>query len=103
MWIKEGEIGIILISSNLSPDYVHNFFCLLNKLLFIHMLKEIVQVNQLWTDIYYQLRYTHQEKITHQSIRIMQVIQKENEVGIRKLLKPFMCPITPHQSILIAY
>ncbi|MGE7762885.1 MarR family winged helix-turn-helix transcriptional regulator [Peribacillus sp. NPDC097895] len=51
------------------------------------MLKEIVQVNQLWTDIYYQLRYTHQEKITHQSIRIMQVIQKENEVGIKEIAK----------------
>jgi hypothetical protein len=26
------------------------------------MLKEIAQLNQLWTDIYYQLRYNHQEK-----------------------------------------
>jgi DNA-binding MarR family transcriptional regulator len=49
------------------------------------MVKEIVQLNQLWTDIYYQLRYSHKEKITHQSIRIMQVIQKENEVGIKDI------------------
>ncbi|MFF2499866.1 MarR family winged helix-turn-helix transcriptional regulator [Peribacillus sp. NPDC058075] len=51
------------------------------------MLKEIGQLNQLWTDIYYQLRYKHQEKITHQSIRILQVIQKENDVGIKEIAK----------------
>jgi DNA-binding MarR family transcriptional regulator len=49
------------------------------------MVKEIVQLNQLWTDIYYQLRYNHQEKITHQSIRILQVIQKEEDVGIKEI------------------
>src|SRR3954468_23977393 len=49
------------------------------------MVKEIEQLNHLWTDIYYQLRYDHQEKITHQSIRILQVIQKEDEVGIKEI------------------
>ncbi|AKF95717.1 MarR family transcriptional regulator [Brevibacillus laterosporus] len=49
------------------------------------MTKEIVKLNQLWTDIYYQLRYNHNEKITHQSIRILQVIQKESEVGIKDI------------------
>ena len=49
------------------------------------MVKEIEQLNHLWTNIYYQLRYDHQEKITHQSIRILQVIQKENEVGIKEI------------------
>ncbi|QWI73154.1 MarR family transcriptional regulator (plasmid) [Bacillus mycoides] len=49
------------------------------------MTNEIVQLNQLWTDIYYQLRYNHQEKITHQAIRIMQIIQKESEVGIKDI------------------
>jgi MarR family transcriptional regulator, organic hydroperoxide resistance regulator len=48
-------------------------------------LKEIVQLNQLWTDVYYHLRYNHQEKITHQAIRILQVIQKENLVGIKEI------------------
>ncbi|KXZ13428.1 MarR family transcriptional regulator [Bacillus nakamurai] len=51
------------------------------------MSTEIMQLNDLWTDIYYQLRYQHQEKITHQSIRIMQVIQKENAVGIKEIAK----------------
>ncbi|WP_026585051.1 MarR family winged helix-turn-helix transcriptional regulator [Bacillus sp. J33] len=49
------------------------------------MIKEIALLNHLWTDIYYQLRYNHQEKITHQSIRILQVIQKEEEVGIKEI------------------
>jgi MarR family transcriptional regulator, organic hydroperoxide resistance regulator len=49
------------------------------------MVKEVAQLNQLWTDIYYQLRYNHQEKITHQAIRILQVIQKQDEVGIKEI------------------
>ncbi|MBV7509715.1 MarR family transcriptional regulator [Bacillus sp. sid0103] len=49
------------------------------------MVKEIEQLNHLWTNIYYQLRYDHQEKITHQNIRILQVIQKEDEVGIKEI------------------
>ncbi|CEG26190.1 MarR family winged helix-turn-helix transcriptional regulator [Bacillus sp. B-jedd] len=49
------------------------------------MQKEIAQLNNLWTDIYYFLRYIHQEKLTHQAIRILQVIQKENETGIKEI------------------
>ncbi|KYG28109.1 MarR family winged helix-turn-helix transcriptional regulator [Alkalihalobacillus trypoxylicola] len=41
------------------------------------------QLNTNWTDIYYHLRYSHDEKISHQSIRILQVIEKEDEVGIK--------------------
>ncbi|MDN4523311.1 MarR family winged helix-turn-helix transcriptional regulator [Fictibacillus fluitans] len=47
--------------------------------------KEVEVLNHLWTDIYYQLRYNHQEKITHQGIRILQVIEKEDEVGIKEI------------------
>ncbi|WP_409271897.1 MarR family winged helix-turn-helix transcriptional regulator [Neobacillus sp. SCS-31] len=46
---------------------------------------EIKKINELWTDIYYLLRYNHQEKLTHQNIRILQVIQKENDVGIKEI------------------
>ncbi|AZN42485.1 MarR family winged helix-turn-helix transcriptional regulator [Paenibacillus albus] len=49
------------------------------------MHKEIAQLNQLWTDIYYNLRYNHEEKITHQNIRILQAIQKEEDVGIKEI------------------
>ncbi|WP_409295877.1 MarR family winged helix-turn-helix transcriptional regulator [Peribacillus sp. SCS-26] len=48
-------------------------------------MKEIIELNQLWTDIYYQLRYNQQEKITHQAVRILQVIQKEIAVGIKEV------------------
>lgn len=51
------------------------------------MTNEISQLNQLWTDIYYQLRYNHQEKLTHQAVRILQVIQKQEEVGIKEIAK----------------
>ncbi|XXM72341.1 MarR family winged helix-turn-helix transcriptional regulator [Lysinibacillus sphaericus] len=51
------------------------------------MNKEIVELNQLWTDIYYHLRYNHQEKITHQAIRILQVIEKQDDVGIKEISK----------------
>ncbi|PET56742.1 MarR family transcriptional regulator [Bacillus sp. AFS001701] len=47
--------------------------------------KEIKQLNQLWTDIYYLLRYKHKENITHQSVRILQIIDKEDEVGIKDI------------------
>ncbi|ODG90158.1 MarR family transcriptional regulator [Gottfriedia luciferensis] len=47
--------------------------------------KEIKQLNQLWTDIYYLLRYKHKENITHQSVRILQIIDKEAEVGIKDI------------------
>ncbi|GGE63800.1 MarR family winged helix-turn-helix transcriptional regulator [Priestia taiwanensis] len=49
------------------------------------MKKQVGDMNQFWTEIYYYLRYPHQEKISHQSVRIMQVIEKEKEVGIKKI------------------
>lgn len=49
------------------------------------MNKEIKQLNQLWTDIYYILRYKHKENITHQGVRILQMIEKEDEIGIKDI------------------
>ncbi|MFP3671572.1 MarR family transcriptional regulator [Bacillus sp. SIMBA_031] len=49
------------------------------------MSNEIMRLNDLWTDIYYRLRYRHHEKITHQGVRILQVIQKEKAVGIKDI------------------
>ncbi|SPU22405.1 MarR family transcriptional regulator [Niallia circulans] len=46
---------------------------------------KVSMLNSNWTDIYYYLRYEYEEKITHQSIRILQVIEKETEVGIKKV------------------
>ncbi|KHD85486.1 MarR family winged helix-turn-helix transcriptional regulator [Heyndrickxia ginsengihumi] len=51
------------------------------------MSKNVSELNALWTDIYYLLRYKHSEKVTHIGVRIMQVIQKEKEVTIKDIAK----------------
>lgn len=40
------------------------------------------QINQYWTDIYFRLHYPHGEKITHQVVRILQLIDKNEKVGV---------------------
>lgn len=42
-------------------------------------------INDYWTDIYYHLHYPHTEKITHQVIRILQHVQKQDNVGINEI------------------
>ncbi len=44
-----------------------------------------VTLNQYWTDIYYHLHYPHEEKVTHQVIRILQHVQKKDNVGINEI------------------
>ncbi|WP_054707318.1 MarR family winged helix-turn-helix transcriptional regulator [Bacillus sp. JCM 19041] len=51
------------------------------------MLNNVSNLNHLWTDIYYLLRYKHNEKVTHIGVRIMQIIEKEREVGIQDIAK----------------
>ncbi|MBT2254590.1 MarR family winged helix-turn-helix transcriptional regulator [Priestia megaterium] len=43
------------------------------------------ELNSYWTSIYYHLHYTHQEKITHQTIRLLQHIDKSSSVGIKEI------------------
>lgn len=45
------------------------------------------QLNRHWTNIYYHLHYTHQEKITHQAIRIMQHIEKNQHATVGFIAK----------------
>ena len=47
------------------------------------MNKEIELLNQYWTDIYFSLHYAHEEQISHQAVRILQMIEKTdlNSVG----------------------
>ncbi len=45
---------------------------------------KVEELNSYWTSIYYHLHYTHQEKITHQTIRLLQHIDKSSSVGIRE-------------------
>ncbi|GAF15086.1 transcriptional regulator, MarR family [Bacillus sp. JCM 19046] len=49
------------------------------------MSSDIQKVNELWTDIYYALRYDHKEKMTHQQIRVLQAVDKEREVGVKEI------------------
>ncbi|QCR32300.1 MarR family winged helix-turn-helix transcriptional regulator [Lysinibacillus sp. SGAir0095] len=42
-----------------------------------------MELNTYFTDIYYYLHPTHVQTISHQSIRILQMIQKEQEVTVR--------------------
>lgn len=49
------------------------------------MLTDSRTINDYWTDIYYHLHYPHTEKITHQVIRILQHVQKQDNVGINEI------------------
>nr|WP_139186908.1 MarR family transcriptional regulator [Sediminibacillus halophilus] len=46
-------------------------------------------LNEYWTDIYFLLHYPHKEKVTHQVIRIMQLIEKKETVGIGDVAEYF--------------
>lgn len=43
------------------------------------------KINEYWTDIYYHLHYVHDEKITHQAVRILQHIEKSSSIGVRDI------------------
>ncbi|MFF2176417.1 MarR family winged helix-turn-helix transcriptional regulator [Lysinibacillus sp. NPDC058147] len=45
----------------------------------------IKDINNYFTSIYYHLHTTHEESISHQSVRILQMIQKEDEVTVRNV------------------
>lgn len=44
-----------------------------------------MEFNKYFTDIYYYLHPTHELMITHQSIRILQIVQKEETVTVSNL------------------
>ena len=41
-----------------------------------------MELNTYFTDIYYYLHPTHEQTISHQSIRILQMVQKEDAVTV---------------------
>ncbi|KOY83489.1 MarR family transcriptional regulator [Lysinibacillus macroides] len=45
----------------------------------------IKAINDYFTTIYYHLHSTHEDVISHQSVRILQMIQKEEEVTVRDI------------------
>ncbi|GLC88935.1 MarR family winged helix-turn-helix transcriptional regulator [Lysinibacillus piscis] len=45
----------------------------------------IQTINDCFTTIFYHLHTTHEETISHQSVRILQMIQKERQVTVRNI------------------
>ncbi|MET4563046.1 MarR family winged helix-turn-helix transcriptional regulator [Lysinibacillus parviboronicapiens] len=45
----------------------------------------IQDINNYFTTIFYHLHTTHEDVISHQSVRILQMIQKEEEVTVRQI------------------
>ncbi|MFP3919278.1 MarR family transcriptional regulator [Lysinibacillus telephonicus] len=44
-----------------------------------------MELNTYFTDIYYHLHPKHEQMISHQSVRILQIVQKEHSVTVRFL------------------
>ncbi len=42
-------------------------------------------LNEYWTNIYFHLHYTHKEKISHQAVRILQLVEKRENVGVNEI------------------
>ncbi|MEY8346803.1 MarR family transcriptional regulator [Bacillus cereus] len=42
-------------------------------------------INQNWETIYYHLRYEYEDNLSHQTIRILQIISRETETTIGKV------------------
>lgn len=49
------------------------------------MSSNVKKLNEFWTDIYFHLHYPHTEKISHQAIRILQLVEKKEEVGVNEV------------------
>lgn len=56
----------------------------------------VTQLNQHWTDLYFHLHIRHQEKISHQVIRILQLVEKRDEVGVKDVAD--LLSITQHTA-----
>ncbi|WP_242271051.1 MarR family winged helix-turn-helix transcriptional regulator [Bacillus cereus group sp. BfR-BA-01425] len=42
-------------------------------------------INQHWENIYYHLRYEYEDNLSHQAIRILQIVSREKEITIGKV------------------
>ncbi|MGX4608045.1 MarR family winged helix-turn-helix transcriptional regulator [Priestia sp. JNUCC 25] len=45
----------------------------------------INDINEAWTDLYYYLHYHHEDSLTHQNIRCMQTVKKNDKVTVQYL------------------
>jgi len=46
---------------------------------------DVTKINDSLTDIYFYLHYKHEETLTHQNIRCIQMIKKKKEVTVKDL------------------
>ena len=53
-------------------------------------------INQHWENIYYHLRYEYEDNLSHQAIRILQIVSREKEITIEKSLLSLLSLITQH-------
>lgn len=49
------------------------------------MNSNVKELNEYWTDIYFHLHYPHTEKISHQVVRILQLVEKKEEIGVNEV------------------
>lgn len=49
------------------------------------MTSKVKKLNEYWTDIYFHLHYPHTEKISHHVIRILQLVEKKEEIGVNEV------------------
>lgn len=49
------------------------------------MTNDVKKLNEYWTDIYFHLHYPHTDKISHQVIRILQLVEKKEEIGVTEV------------------
>lgn len=43
-------------------------------------------INQHWESIYYHLRYEYEDNLSHQAIRILQIVSREKDITIGKVV-----------------
>lgn len=51
----------------------------------VFLSSKVSLLNQYWTDIYFHLHYLHKEKISHQVVRILQLVDKQEEIGVNEI------------------
>lgn len=49
------------------------------------MTSNVKRLNEYWTDIYFHLHYPHTDKISHQVIRILQLVEKKEKIGVSEV------------------
>lgn len=49
------------------------------------MKNKIQQLNEYWTNIYFHMHYIHKEPLTHQGVRILQLVEKRDNTGVNEV------------------